>query len=401
MAYQGGIKKNLPDQELKRSRVMEIAPDTWMIEGYSSTDFSSRPSSSNCFILGDKNMVLLLDTGTYPFYRARILDVLSKFRDQGADTLILMNTHGHMDHVANNDVVLEAGFKKVRYLLPEPELGNMDAQGHFRHEFDELENYYDYFRELPVLPLKITSLVSRNLARRLFLKVLKINYQGINTLVDRAEILLPDDKIRKTYGDMEFSGWEVGRFFAIHDKTHSPGHISLYDPQNKLLLTGDATLELNPTFMNSSLDQCIAMMSKFSDLAKSGHVELATDAHRSSIWMKELGEHFQYQPLSPVQLLDVMRGKDACLEFYGFLHRYFSEIKNQVLSILEELGEATVPETVRRFKASDNPYARFKSKTDIIKVTSSIEVLVANVFKEAKIKSRNQKNRKEPVFISA
>ncbi len=393
MAYQGGLKRIFPNKELARSRVMEIAPDAWMIEGYSSTDFASKPSSSNCFVLRDENMVLLLDTGTYPFFRERILNILKKFRSNGADSLVLMNTHGHMDHVANNDVVLEAGFENVRYLLPEAEKSVLDAQSHFTHEFEELNLYYDYFREIRVLPIKIVGLISRALAQRLFLKVLDINYRGVNTLVDRARILMPDDKVQKTYGDVEFSGWEVGRFFAIHDGTHSPGHVSLYDPENKLLLTGDATLELNPTFMNSSLDQCIHMMDKFMRLAQSGHVKLATDAHRSSLWMKELGDHFHYEPLNRVQLLDLMKGQDACLEFYSFLHAYYLGIKNEVLNILRGLGEASVPRMVRHFKASDNPYARFKSNTDIIKVTSSIEVLVANVFKEAKIKSRKQGNR--------
>lgn len=392
MAYEGGLKRVFPDKELARARVMEIAPDVWMIEGYASTDFQSKPSSSNCFVLRDENMVLLIDTGTYPFYRERILDVLKKFCSTGADTLILMNTHGHLDHVANNDVIFEAGFENVRYLLPEPELGTMDAQAHFSHEFEELEQYYDYFKEISVLPIKIAGLISRTLAKRLFLKVLDINYRGVNTLVDRAEILMPEARVQKIFGNVEFSGWEIGRFFAIHDGTHSPGHLSFYDPENKLLLTGDATLELNPTFMNSSLDQCILMMERFTRFARSGYVELATDAHRSSTWMKELGDHFHYTPLNPVQALDVMKGKDACREFYDFFHAYFQGIKNEVLNILRGLGEATVPQVVRQFKASDNPYARFKSKTDIIKVTSSVEVLVANVFKEARIKSRRRGN---------
>jgi hypothetical protein len=109
--------------------------------------------------------------------------------------------------------------------------------------------------------------------------------------------------------------------------------------------------------------------------------------------MKELSDHFKYEPLSPIQFNDVFKGKEEFLAFYTFFEKYYTELKKEVLSILYRLGEATVPQIVKDFNASHNKYVQFKSKSTFIKVTSSIEVLVANIFKEANIERRKKGNR--------
>ena len=109
-----------PDRELKQSRVMEIAPDIWMIEGYLSTNFFFKPPSCNCFILRDGDLVLLIDTGAYCHYRDKMLTILERYRRDGAKRLVLMLTQGHFDHVGNNDVIREAGYSEALSLSSSP-----------------------------------------------------------------------------------------------------------------------------------------------------------------------------------------------------------------------------------------------------------------------------------------
>jgi glyoxylase-like metal-dependent hydrolase (beta-lactamase superfamily II) len=397
MAYKGLIPGRHPTEEMKLSRVLEVSPDIAMIEGYISDNFLFKPPSCNCFVLRDEDMVLLVDTGTYPFYREPILDQLRKHRAEGAKRLILMLTQGHFDHVANNDIILEAGFDDVRFLLPQVEVRIIDLYHHWTGDFKAMLEYYNPYRQMPMAfptaVINLTSRISTKLAQALLSQNCKMLFRGINTIADRAEILPLDSRVKKTFGDVEFMGWEVGRFFAVHDATHSPGHLSFYDPKDKVFLTGDATLEINPAFFDSSLYTCIEMMGEFKRFAEQGYVETATDAHRSSIWWERLSESFDQLPLDPIQGMDIARGREECVAFYSFFEDYYTALRDEVLGALSRLGEATVPEMVEEFEASSDPHARFKTVAAFPKVPSRVDVMIANVMKEAEIPRRKEGDR--------
>jgi glyoxylase-like metal-dependent hydrolase (beta-lactamase superfamily II) len=397
MAYKGLIPGRHPTEEMKLSRVLEVSPDIAMIEGYISDNFLFKPPSCNCFVLRDEDMVLLVDTGTYPFYREPILDQLRKHRAEGAKRLILMLTQGHFDHVANNDIILEAGFDDVRFLLPQVEVRIIDLYHHWTGDFKAMLEYYNPYRQMPMAfptaVINLTSRISTKLAQALLSQNCKMLFRGINTIADRAEILPLDSRVKKTFGDVEFMGWEGGRFFAVHDATHSPGHLSFYDPKDKVFLTGDATLEINPAFFDSSLYTCIEMMGEFKRFAEQGYVETATDAHRSSIWWERLSESFDQLPLDPIQGMDIARGREECVAFYSFFEDYYTALRDEVLGALSRLGEATVPEMVEEFEASSDPHARFKTVAAFPKVPSRVDVMIANVMKEAEIPRRKEGDR--------
>jgi glyoxylase-like metal-dependent hydrolase (beta-lactamase superfamily II) len=397
MAYRGIIAGRFPLQDLKRSRVMELTPDITMIEGYISDDFFFKPPSCNCFVLRDGDLVLLVDTGTYPFYRDAILEVLRKHRRDGAKRLVLMLTQGHFDHVCNNDVILEAGYDDVRFLLPEVELHTMDLYHHWMGDWKAMMEYYDPYREFPMAfptaAVRIAGRMSTKVAQSMLSNSCRRLFRGINTLADRAEILAMDGRTEWSFGDVSFKGWEVGRFLAIHDATHSPGHLSFYDPKDKVLLTGDATLEINPAFFDSSLETCLRVMGDLKRFAAQGYVELATDGHRSSIWMGELMRTFDRGPVDPIQVVDAARGRDECVTMLGFFEDYYAALKREVLDALALLGEATVPELVEEFQGSSDPYARLKTALVFPKIPSRVDVMVANVMKEAGLPRRREGDR--------
>ena len=264
--------------ELEDSFIKEIAPDVWFLEGYLGIDFFRKPASSNVFILRDGDMVFLFDTGALPFYRERILKILRKYSSKGAKTLVMMVSQGHWDHVMNNGIIVEAGFENVRFLLPEPERNVINIANHFINDSkdleawvkDPLENlefamkmleeeartnpaysdpYYkvawDAIRALPEKP----SMEQKRWVFHLYLERIMLgNYDNMSAW---AELLPLDTREKRWIGPVYFYGWQVGRFFVIHDAAHSPGHVCLYDPLNKLMLTGDSTIEINPPFLTA------------------------------------------------------------------------------------------------------------------------------------------------------
>jgi glyoxylase-like metal-dependent hydrolase (beta-lactamase superfamily II) len=389
LPFKGISPKLHPIKELKNSRVIEIAPDVWEIEGYISTQFFIKPASSNIFIFRDNDDVLLLDTGLYPYYRKLILDILVKYRKEGAKNLTLLLSQGHFDHAANDDIILEAGYDNIRFLLPEMELETIDLLNHFTGDFRELEKYYNPYSMLPFL-VNLASKISIKFARSLVKKVSKMLFQGINTLVDKAELLLEESKVTKSIGNIEFTGWEIGRFFAIHDGTHSPGHISLYDPKNKLIMTGDATIEINPPFFNSRLIKSIDVMKKFRQIAEQGYVQIAIDSHHSSKYFKKILKKFNVEPLDSIQIADYARGKEQCISFFSMFENYYKELKNEVLSALSLLKEATIPEIMKEFKRSDNKAVKMKIAMKFPKFPSRLDVLIAVVLDELKTPWRRE-----------
>lgn len=388
MAFTAIIPDKAQTRQINESKIMEIAPDIWMIEGYVSDRFIFKPPSSNCFIMRDNDTVLLIDTGTYPHYRARLLSILEKYRKAGAKKLILMLTQGHFDHVCNNDIILEAGYEEIHFFLPEDEVSTFDLYNHWTGEYREVMDYYNPYREMtfdyPTALVNLGSRISMDFTRKMVDRSIAALFRGIRTMSEMVEILPNSKRIKRKYGDVEFNGWEIGRFFAIHDATHSPGHLSFYDPLHKVFITGDATLEINPPFFNSSLNNCIDMMKKFKRFAELGYVRTATDSHRSITNATRLIEVTKRDPIHRLQIVDKVEGAD-CVEFYSFFETYYSALKKEVLAALGRRRYATVHEIIEELKRSDDPCMQFKLYIRFPRLPSRLEILVAVVLKEENV----------------
>jgi len=394
------------EKEYARSRVQELAPDVWQIEGCIGFSFFLSPPSCNVYILRDGDMVFMLDSGVQPFYRGRILEVLRRYVAKGVKTLVLMDTQGHWDHAMNNDVVLEAGFEKVRFLLPEPEVPVIETPTHWLGDLRMLEYYYEPYRDwIPLLKeieqyarhfpayhdeayqevwraiLALADDTSGQAFRgALRLLLDRVILPGKRPLAECAEVLALEGREKRRFGDTEFSGWQVGRFFIIHDGSHSPGHVCLYDPLNRLALTGDVTVEINPPFFDSSFEKCIQTTAGLRRMAEQGFIALASDSHRSPTWFPEVVKGMRIEPLHPVELVDAARSQEECVVFFQVFEDFYRELRDETLSALARLGEATIPEIVAELFTSPSKAVQFKK---VFPFPSRPEVLVVGVLKDS------------------
>ncbi|MBU2550128.1 MAG: MBL fold metallo-hydrolase [Proteobacteria bacterium] len=396
-------------EDLEKTRVMEIAPDVWMIEGYCRYVFLLEPPSGNIFIMRDGDMVLMMDSGHHPFYRPLILDVLKKLAAQGAKDLVLVMSHGHWDHGKNNDVILEAGYESARFILPEPEFHTLNIPDHMLGDFEKVKHYYD---PLSVMPdgLKLFAAWAKNFpeynepqyqATWKLVESLPEEYDQARTrevwesvlknvlcpdlgpyIRDRAEPLLLRDKEKRTYGDVEVWGWPVGRFFIIHDGSQSPGHVCVYDPLHKLMITGDATLEINPPFFDCNFGACVDICEKCLSMAEQGHILLATDSHRTAQWWPRSQAVWGVTPLLPMEMQDAARGREDCVEFYRLWVEYFTTIRDETLLAHSRIGEATVAEIVEELKKSKNKHVILKLGLTLPNIPSMPGMLVARLLDE-------------------
>jgi glyoxylase-like metal-dependent hydrolase (beta-lactamase superfamily II) len=396
--------------DLEKCRVTEIAPDILMLEGYAGTMFFLEPPSGNIFVMRDRDLVLVMDTGHHGFFRKSILEALSKFKKEGARELVLVLSHGHWDHGKNNDVIFEAGYEKVRFLLPEPEFATINIPEHMSGDLDRTREYYDplekagaglttfldwavnfpeysepryqkAWQALRSVPAAYDPVAARAAYRALLFDVLCPDLSSY--AIDRAEPLALAGREKLVLGEVELTGWPVGRFFLWHDASQSPGHLCIYDPKSRLMITGDATLEINPPFFDCDFNACLETCRVCLRLAESGYIDLATDCHRTSQWWPRSFAAWGVTPLDPIQLVDVARGRKECSDFYRMWVDYFGTLRDEVLLAHARIGEAAVSEIYEELKKSNNKNVVFKLGLTMPNIPSNPETLVAKVLAES------------------
>lgn len=162
----------------------------------------------------------------------------------------MLVTQGHFDHAANCDVVKETGLPWEFYLPEEEILTTKNAVEDFMRDIDDISKYEDVFTTM--FPkdgiarlFQLTGKKSRNLSKNILRLFVAETMGHENYMVDEATILKAGQRITKKYGSVTLRGWELGRFFISFDGAHSPGHICLYDPKYKLILSGDTTIYIS------------------------------------------------------------------------------------------------------------------------------------------------------------
>lgn len=84
----------------------EIAPNLVVIEGHHPHAMWEDPDLPTIAAYRGERTLYLFDTGAGPEQRAALLRVAEQLG--GAEEVLLLNSHGHMDHLGNNDVLAES-----------------------------------------------------------------------------------------------------------------------------------------------------------------------------------------------------------------------------------------------------------------------------------------------------
>ncbi|MDQ1287501.1 MAG: Metallo-beta-lactamase superfamily protein [Actinomycetota bacterium] len=365
----------------------EILPDVWMVGGYLSDNFFLAQPSSNAYVLRDDDVLTIVDPGVHHTYRKKILDLVEEYRSKGVKKVRMLVTQGHFDHSGNCDLVLQAGLP-WEFLLPEVEFPTMNAAADFLNDLDALAEYEDVFRTMfvrtPAGPvLRGLASVSPSLARSALRSMANGVMGSGNDIACLATLLRSDQKITRTFGSVSLSGWQAGRLFLVHDGSHSPGHLCVFDEQNKLMIAGDTTIEINPAFFYSSMQRLQDVTGAMATMAREGAIEIVVDGHRSARYFPRVFEACGVEPLDPLQLIDFASGRSECEAFLAFYHRYYQALVRGVHEAHRRAGRATVGEIVEELRASTDPYVRFKTGIPLTRLPSRDDVLVAGVLKEA------------------
>ena len=187
----------------------------------------------NVYLLDVEDGYYLVDSGLFGYAEA-IRDELEEEGYPLSNLKGILHTHGHGDHIGNSPALAEKSGAPV-----------------MGHEADR-----PFFQKSPHIPAK--SLFQRTLLR----------------LADRFLFRQPPLKVDNylTGGqEMSFSGgWE-----ALHTPGHTPGSISFYQPEQGVLLCGDALFNQHPATRVRGLRLPLPLISVDSRTARASVQKLA------------------------------------------------------------------------------------------------------------------------------
>lgn len=367
--------------------IVRLADNLWFIQGEMPPDASRRPDWCNVVIYRAEDCVYLIDSAGGPVMRAGIERVL---RDIGpVESLTLINTHGHLDHICNNDLIRTAPAKTKQHLLTSDAIGfvRSDFAAHMADEFDYLAAVFEPFggyqahRRLYRVAGLLRNSVGRIVGRKRVLHWLfRFQFRRFNPVGDSLETMraleeMPWERMR--FGDVEWTGWTLGAddVRILRADAHMPGDVVAYIPEHKTLCAGDITFPLFPTFRDSSRDRIIDCLTKCLRMTLDGFVEILADGHgdrcyRGSAAVEEMlgrvfDDHLAYEEI----LREIFAARDGLTPaeaYHAFtrfadrpvVDRYLSlefphtppSLQNVLVTTLLQLGfQARGPKGHKRF----------------------------------------------------
>jgi glyoxylase-like metal-dependent hydrolase (beta-lactamase superfamily II) len=252
---------------------------------------SQAPDWCNAVIYLAGDHLYLIDSSGGARMRASIVRVL---REVGpVEVFTLINTHSHLDHICNNDLIdsVEAKTKHHYLLRAGMDPARLNAPAYFADQFDRMDAYVDPFTSYPVnrVTYRIAGWVRDALGlfvgrRRVLQWLFAIQFRKFAPVADsRLTMEALDDRPAGPLriGDTAWSGWRLGTadLYVLEARAHTDHDLLVYLPEHHMLCMGDVTFPLFPTWADSSRDRILECLRKSQAMAASSDVELLADGH--------------------------------------------------------------------------------------------------------------------------
>jgi glyoxylase-like metal-dependent hydrolase (beta-lactamase superfamily II) len=292
-----------------------VADDLYLIEGHHPHTMWDDPDLPTIAVYRAGRRLYLLDTGAGPEQREAIRSLARRYHDV-VDEVVLLNSHGHVDHAGNNDVLAEiAEGKTRRHHISNAARPALDSETFFGAMYRRGLPYFDYARGLSVPADQIATLLRTlgapndltaddvaELGTRIsalglgpaisgFLPSIVVDillqtyppvFVSEETMVDYEEVA-PAAGIR--IGDTTWTGWTFGDdqrrpdVQVLQSGGHSAGGVVFYLPEHKFLMMADETTSV-PIWADSDPAKTIATARKALRMIDGGELDQLCAGHR-------------------------------------------------------------------------------------------------------------------------
>lgn len=210
------------------------------------------------------NLLTLIDSGAFAEDRNAILRAAQQLGD--VSRVVLLNSHGHVDHVGNNDVIYELASLAEHY-IPKKDYPNLcDQAGFFEHLMDESTRYLDLGS-----PRQMVEKLMRMFPE------LRVNSDRVSMIEDHFVLQ------EFTLGGVSFSAFRVGPVLAIPTEGHTIGHLCFLFPQEGFFYGADEFIGPVAPWGDSSPTNQLKACRLVMDLVRAGVVTHAARGHHWGI----------------------------------------------------------------------------------------------------------------------
>jgi glyoxylase-like metal-dependent hydrolase (beta-lactamase superfamily II) len=271
--------------------IIQLEDNLWFIEGELPDDARKDPDPCNVVLYRAEDRLYLMDSSVGPQMRhsmAHLLESVGPVR-----SFTLLNSHSHLDHICNNDLIHRVQAREKHHYLSQPGMSTLDAPAYFTDLFARIEPYYDpldgypadrlRFRMLGILRDLVSPLIGQRRITELFMARTFKKFEPVRDSRDTMQPYEAQPRKKLHLDGVTWSGWVLGPndVWVLEDRGHSPDQVLFYVPEHGLLYTADATYMYFPTWPDSDGLRARKVLQKCQALAEAGVVQLLADAHNT------------------------------------------------------------------------------------------------------------------------
>lgn len=269
-------------------QTIELTNDLWLIVG------DLRLDIPNSILYQKSNRLYLIDSGAGPVVRASIVQLLQRMTP--IQSFSLLNSHGHADHIGNNDLIQVAEANEKHHYMSERALAMLDSVPYFAEQFYTLSEIYDptsgyrvhriRWRFLAMLRDILALFVGK---RRALEAIFSIYLRKFQPLCPSRETVQTYESLSSsllTVGGVSWKGWILGEddVWILESRGPTPDQVLFYFPCSQVLCTGDLTFPLFPTFPDSDAKVIREVLRRCEAMVSSGKVTILIDGHHHQIY---------------------------------------------------------------------------------------------------------------------
>jgi glyoxylase-like metal-dependent hydrolase (beta-lactamase superfamily II) len=272
-------------------QTQRIADNLWFIQGEMPENVDAAPDWCNTVIYRAGDRLYLVDSSGGPVMRASIEDVLRGVG--GVETVTLINTHGHLDHIGNNDVIAQVPATTRHHYLLRAGIRDevLDGPSYFAAQFDRMDAYVDPLSGYQVNRARyrmarwirdgLGLFVGRDRVLRWLFAVQLRKFRPVRN--SRATMAALDDTPARPVkvGGVTWPGWVLGDgdVVVLEARAHTDHDVLVYIPEHRMLCMGDVTFPLFPSWADSSRERILECLRRCLAMTRAGEVAMLADGH--------------------------------------------------------------------------------------------------------------------------
>jgi glyoxylase-like metal-dependent hydrolase (beta-lactamase superfamily II) len=264
----GGAAPASAQSHLPYADVVRVAPNTLMVVGRELNQAKGEADIANSILYRSGDTLYVIDTGATASFRPSLRKAIRELRP--FRHVVLINTHGHPDHIGNNDLVMATRAATHRHYMSRLDDGIADhyveqslgagiarVTGYipgFDDPFAQAQSLFDLFQPLE---------------------------QSESTR--RAIESLPQHRVR--IGKLRTRGWTFGDddVVVLRTAAHTRGELVVYFPKTHLLHSADETVSYYPVWPESSPTRTRQVLVELREAAAGNGARILTEGHTFEI----------------------------------------------------------------------------------------------------------------------